>query len=234
MSRDQFVSALALVLIAILGAALSASVFTAPADARRADEPAYRVVAEDGAIQIRDYAPMILASTRVEGGMGRAGNAGFRPLAGYIFGDNRRRDGAGNAEIAMTTPVMQAQTPSQSSQSQEIAMTTPVTQRPDASGGWQVSFIMPPEWEMDTLPVPNNARVELHEMPARRLATLRFNGGPRESRFQAKAEELRAWLEAAGYTIEGEVIYARYDPPWVPTPLRRNEVMFEITGGPVG
>lgn len=191
------------------------------ASAHAADEPPHTVVLRDGAIEIRDYDPMILAQVEVRGAMGRAGNAGFRPLAGYIFGGNTARDGDGNAEIAMTTPVTQTR-------SQEIAMTTPVTQTRSRDDAWQVAFVMPQEWTMETLPVPDDARVDLVEMPARRMATIRFNGGPNDARFQAQETRLRAYLEEAGYAIIGEPVYARYDPPWVPTPFRRNEVMIEI------
>lgn len=194
---------------------------SAPTDA--ADEPPHAVVFRDGAIEFRDYAPQIIATVEVGGSMARAGNSGFRPLAGYIFGGNTARDGEGAEEIAMTTPVTQAR-------SQEIAMTTPVTQSDSGNGAWQVSFIMPTRWTMDTLPIPDDPRVALEEVPARRLAVIRFSGGASDSRFEAKAAELSAYLSDTGQVMIGTPIYARYDPPWVPTPFRRNEVMIEIQG----
>ena len=206
-------------IIAAVALSVPAVAVTAPANA--ADEPPHTIVLRDGSIEIRDYAPMILAQVEVQGSMGRAGNVAFRPLAGYIFGGNTARDGNGNAEIAMTTPVTQTR-------SQEIAMTTPVTQTRSSDDIWQVAFVMPAEWTMETLPVPDDARVDLVEMPARRMATIRFSGGPNMERFERHTEELRAYIAEAGYEIVGEPVYARYDPPWVPTPFRRNEVMIEI------
>ncbi|WP_417479657.1 SOUL family heme-binding protein [Maricaulis maris] len=203
-------------LVAVIGLA---STISSPSGA--ADEPPHEVVFRDGAIEYRDYAPQIAASVEVDGSMARAGNAGFRPLAGYIFGGNTVRSGAGSAEIAMTTPVTQAR-------SREIAMTTPVTQSNSGDGRWQVSFIMPSSWTMDTLPIPDDPRVALVEVPARRLAVIRFSGGPSDARFEAKAAELMAYLADAGQVVIGAPVYARYDPPWVPTPFRRNEVMIEI------
>lgn len=202
-----------------LGAALLGCVaMTAPA--RAAEQPPHTVVVEDGAFQIRDYAAMTLAEVEVSGGMAAAGNAGFRPLAGYIFGDNRARDGS-PADIAMTAPVVQTR-------SQQIAMTAPVTQSMNDQGAWRVAFVMPPQWTLETLPVPENARVTLREEPARRMATIRFSGGPDAARFEAREVELRAWLAANDYAVTGEPLYARYDPPWIPTFFRHNEVMLEI------
>lgn len=81
---------------------------------------------------------------------------------------------------------------------------------------------------METLPAPNDPRVTLREMPARRMAAIRFSGGPDMARFEEMTGELTAFLEREGYEIVGEPVYARYDPPWIPTPFRRNEVMIEI------
>ncbi|WP_417496762.1 SOUL family heme-binding protein [Maricaulis sp.] len=201
-------------------AALALGLLALPAAAHAAEEPPHTLVLEDGAIQIRDYAPMILAEVEVSGDMGDAGNAGFRPLAGYIFGDNQTRSGGSDA-IAMTAPVIQTR-------SETIAMTAPVTQSMTTDGSWRVAFVMPPEWTMDTLPVPENANITLTEIPARRMATIRFSGGPDDARFAAKTEELRAWLSEQGHDVIGEPVYARYDPPWIPTFFRRNEVMLEI------
>lgn len=194
--------------------------FSLSSAAMAADEPAHTVVLRAGAFEIRDYEPMLMAEVEVASTqMGRAGNAGFRPLADFIFGNNTAPQG-GAGEIAMTSPVVQQR-------SEEIAMTSPVVQgRQDDS--WRVGFVMPAEYTMDTLPRPNNPNVEVREQPARRMAVIIFNGGARENRFMAYETELRDWLTGQGFQVRGEAVYARYDPPWVPTPFRRNEVMLEI------
>ena len=198
-------------------------VTAASSQARASDEPSYVLVRAQGAIEIRDYPALILAEVEVSGDMTRAGNQGFRPLAGFIFGDNQTPGGETSANIAMTSPVIQTR-------SERIAMTSPVTQtRTDAQGdAWRVAFIMPQDWTMETLPRPNDPGVTVREQPARRLAAIRFSGGPNEARFARKAEELAAFLTAQGYEIIGEPVYARYNPPWIPTPMRRNEVLIEI------
>lgn len=184
-----------------------------------ADEPPHEIVLREGSIEIRDYAPMLMAEVEVSGSLSQAGNRGFRPLGNFIFGNNTRPQG-GAGEIAMTTPVTQQR-------SEEIAMTTPVTT--EAAGeNWRVGFVMPAEYTLDTLPRPNDPRVEISERPARRMAVIRFAGGANERRFAEQEAELLAWIEANGHSIAGAPVYARYDPPWVPTPFRRNEVMVEI------
>jgi len=200
---------------------LGALVMSAASTAHASDEPPHIIEREIGDIQIRLYEPMIQAEVTARGDLRRAGNAGFRPLADYIFGNNQSRSDKGSADIAMTTPVTQTR-------ASRIAMTTPVTQTQAEADSWRVAFIMPPEWSMDTLPTPNNSEVALRELPARRIAAIRFSGGPDEARFARHAQRLLSVLEEEGYRATGDPIYARYDPPWVPTPFRRNEVMIEI------
>ncbi|WP_421858376.1 SOUL family heme-binding protein [Oceanicaulis sp.] len=185
--------------------------------AMAAEEPAYRLVERDGPIEIRDYAPQILAEVVVEGDRRQASGRGFRPLAGYIFGDNQPRE-----EIAMTAPVTSTRS------GQEIAMTAPVTTEADAEGRWTVAFIMPSEWTMETLPEPMNDDVTLREQPARRIAVYQFSGMMNDARAQRGREALEAYLQEQGLEPLSTPTYASYDPPWVPGPFRRNEVWVEI------
>jgi effector-binding domain-containing protein len=189
--------------------------------ARATEEPPHTVVYSAGSIEIRDYAPMILAEVQVVGDMVGAGNRGFRPLAGYIFGNNRGVERDASATIAMTTPVIQER-------SQNIAMTTPVTQAQSEDGSWRVAFVMPQAWRLETLPTPNDPNVELRSIEARRMAVIRFTGSASDARFEQKAAELTAFLSERGLELTGSPIFARYNPPWVPAPFRRNEVMIEI------
>ena len=79
--------------------------------------PPYTVERSEGAREIRVYGPHLLAEVRVAGGRQAAIQAGFRTLAGYIFGGN-----AGSSRIAMTAPVAQQG----AQQGTRIAMTAPV------------------------------------------------------------------------------------------------------------
>jgi hypothetical protein len=85
------------------------------------EEPAFKVVSKSGSFEVRQYAPMMVAETLVEGDMDEASNRGFRRIADYIFGNNQSAQGGNAAKIAMTAPV------TVEPQSEKIAMTAPVT-----------------------------------------------------------------------------------------------------------
>lgn len=198
--------------------ALLATLFLAviPMSASATEEPPHVVILEEDKFQIRRYAPTIVAEVEITGDMRRAGNSGFRPLADFIFGNNTAR-----MEIAMTAPV--TRTPSQ-----KIAMTAPVTRTKSGDDVWTVAFMMPAEFTMATLPVPNNPDVSIREVPGEILATLRFAGNGSEQTHMRKQGELEAWISAKGYVPIGAPRYAGYDAPWKPAPFRRNEVMIPV------
>lgn len=111
----------------------------------------YTTLAREGSFELRRYEPHIVARVRVAGDIDSASSAGFRILAGYIFGGNQSR-----AQVAMTAPVAATPLPS----SERIAMTAPVAARP-TGGDWEISFMMPSRYSIETLPVPNDPRIEL-------------------------------------------------------------------------
>jgi hypothetical protein len=121
-------------------------------------------------LQIRRYGPRIAAETTVDAdNEAAARNAGFRRLAGYIFGGNHD-----SARIAMTAPVTQE--PSDARSGQKIAMTAPVAQAVAADDAWVIRFFMPADHSMETLPAPNDPAVKLVTVPAETVAVLRFTG----------------------------------------------------------
>jgi len=187
-----------------------------PFTASATEEPPHTVVFSDGNFELRQYEDMIVAEVEVTGDMRRAGNSGFRPLAGYIFGDNTAR-----ASIDMTAPVTRQK-------SQKIEMTAPVTRVENPNDTWTVAFVMPAEWTMETLPVPNNDNILIREEPGQLMATIRFSGRASEAKFQQKEEDLLVWVAARGYAIDGPARYAGYDAPMTPGPFRRNEVMIPV------
>jgi hypothetical protein len=119
---------------------------------------------QDGAFEIRDYAPHVVAETLVEGSLEEAGNKAFDRLFHYISGGNRAR-----AKVAMTAPV------SQQSKGEKIAMTAPVAQR-RVREQWAVSFMMPATYTLEILPAPEDQLVTLRQVPARRIAAVRYSG----------------------------------------------------------
>lgn len=178
------------------------------------DEPPYSVVRADDTLEVRRYAPYLVAETLVNAPADEAGNQGFRILAGYIFGGNK-----GARSIAMTAPV--ALTPT------KIAMTAPVAQGA-SDGGYLIQFAMPREWTLETLPEPTDPRVKRRAIPARTIAVIRYTGTWSQSRYDEHLKTLQEALAQRGLTWHGEPVWARYDPPWKPWFLRRNEIWLEL------
>lgn len=181
------------------------------------EEPKYTVLEVFEAFELRAYEPMIVAQTRVAGNLDEASTAGFKIIAGYIFGNNHLGVTTNN-KISMTAPV------SLQLQSEKINMTAPVSMQ-QADGQWLVHFVMPSQYTLDTLPKPNNPAVMLKQEPARNYAVLRFSGFAGSIKVDKKVAELMNWLNLKGITPIGEPQMARYNAPWSLPFLRRNEVM---------
>ncbi len=179
------------------------------------EQAKYEVVKADGAIELRDYAPMIVAQVSVEGERKEAINKGFRLIADYIFGNN-----SASQKVAMTAPVIQQP-------SEKIAMTAPVIQQPDGNA-WKVQFVMPASYTLKTLPKPNNKQVKLLEVEGKRFAAIRFSGRSTAESLEQRTDELNAYIKAEKLKTLSAPTYAFFNPPWTLPPFRRNEVMVEI------
>ena len=131
--------------------------------ASNVETPDYSVSSKSGNLEIREYGPTIVAEATVEGERDTAIRRGFGIIADYIFGNN-----LSSSKVAMTAPVTQQS-------SEKIAMTAPVTQQAKGQS-WNVRFVMPAKYTMETLPKPVNPQVALIEVPATRFAAIRFSG----------------------------------------------------------
>lgn len=183
------------------------------------EEPEYTVIETFGDFELRRYPPYLVAEVDVQGDFGEAGNDAFRVLAGYIFGDNQSA-----TKMSMTAPVESRPADS----SVKMAMTAPVTAVESGEGWTTYAFVMERKYTIDTLPVPNDRRVRIREMPERILAVRRYSGRWTEDRYFENLESLRAALMDAGIQTVGEPILARYNSPFSLPLLRRNEVMLEV------
>ena len=180
------------------------------------EEAEYTVVSKDGDFEIRDYSASIVAETIIDKDFEAAGNKAFRPLFKFISGDNTKQD-----KIAMTSPVAQEK------RSEKIAMTSPVGQRSEGEG-WAVSFMMPASYTMETIPQPTDPAVSIREIPAYRAAAIRYSGRWSEKNYREHLAELQTWISENELEIVGEPAWARYDPPFKPWFMRRNEVLIPI------
>jgi hypothetical protein len=187
------------------------------------EEAAYDLVLADGNVEIRDYQPSLVAETVVDDNFEDAGSSAFRKLFRYIDGDNVSRE-----EIAMTAPVSQAR-------SEKIAMTSPVAQQA-AAGGWAVSFMMPSSYTKETIPQPTDDSVVIKQIPAYRAAVIRYSGFWSEKKYLEHLDKLNEWIDSNGYKRLEEPVWARYDAPFKPWFMRRNEILIPVrksTTGPV-
>lgn len=176
----------------------------------------YQVIEKEGHFEIRQYAPQVIAETVVEAGFDEAGNMAFRRLFNYISGENRTK-----ASIAMTAPV------NQKTGSEKISMTAPVNQQ-QTEGQYAISFLMPSKYTMETLPEPLDPDVKLRNLPARKMAAIRYSGSWSRKNYETKKALLEEFIQKKGLTITGPDIFARYDPPFQLPFLRRNEVLFPV------
>lgn len=186
------------------------------------EQQPYEVVERHEGFELRRYPAHVVAEVRVQGSMSEAGNKAFRTLFGYISGKNTSQ-----REIAMTAPVVQ-----QSAAPQKIAMTAPVVQTEDAGGAHVVAFVLPQSMSQDTAPVPNDPQVTIRTVPERLSATSTYTGRWSESGYRRHLAALESAVTAAGLELVGPARSARFDPPFKPWFLRRNEVARDVIDAP--
>lgn len=168
------------------------------------ETPTYTVVSEHEDYEIRQYEDLIIVTTRDEGHLETVSSQGFLRLYDYISGGN-----ALNEEIAMTAPVIAEQ----------------ATMEADT---YSISFVLPSKYTMDELPMPTDPSVRVEKLGSLRFAVLSFTGTVDEIVLGEKMTALRDALERDGQPYVGELILARYNPPFTPWFLQRNEIWAEL------
>ncbi len=195
------------------------------------DSPEYSVVQKNNGYEIRSYKPYITAQVKISGSYDEALNQGFRILADYIFGNNTKQK-----NIDMTAPVteslennekMDMTAPVLIKENEKLDMTAPVIE----SGDNQlrtISFVMPFKYTLETLPKPNNSKIDIVAQEARKVAVLRFSWFRNSKRVAKKKQELLDLLERDGISVKGFLEYAGYNSPFSAPWLNRNEIMVEV------
>lgn len=180
-----------------------ALVYSGWSTSRAAYETAeYRVIESEGAFEIREYPKLQLVTTSTS--FDAQGNDGsFMRLFRFINGENSKQQ-----KVAMTTPVFMG------------------PKREDSAG--QMAFVMPMQVSNEGVPEPSSKDVRVKEREAGVFAVARFAGQINEQTIRKEEKGLRQWMATKGYAAMGEVEIAGYDPPWIPGPLRRNEVLLRI------
>lgn len=169
-----------------------------------ADTIPYAVTGTSGEIEFRHYPELVLATVDTADD-----NAGFNLLFAYISGSNRPRE-----KIPMTAPVIT---------SQKIPMTAPVV-----SDEASMSFVMPAGTTLEETPDPLDSRVRIVTIPERDIAVIRFSGYAPPKDVDTATSRLQDGLKNAGISTTGQPFLMRYDSPWTPGFMRRNEVALEI------
>lgn len=196
------------------------------------EEPRFTVTSKASHYEIRQYQPTLIAETEVDTEFAEAGQQGFKILGAYIFGNNKS-----TAKIAMTVPV------AQKARSEKIAMTVPVTQTErsekiamaaplnqiKSQHGFVVQFTMPANFTQESLPIPNDKRIKIRKIPARKLAVYSYSGSWSKAHYQTNLNKFMDELKKDGVSTTGKPVFARFNSPFQLWFLRRNEIWLEIT-----
>jgi SOUL heme-binding protein len=182
------------------------------------EQQQYEVVESYPAFELRHYPAHVVAEVSVRGSFEGAGSRAFRSLFGYITGQNESA-----RSIAMTAPVVQ-----EGARSEKVAMTAPVAQTETAAGDYVVAFVLPASLTAETAPVPTNPEVRVRTVPERLAAAVRYSGRWTESAYRRRVADLESEVAAAGLLPIGKARFARFDPPFKPWFLRRNEVVQDV------
>ena len=162
----------------------------------------YTVVSGGTGFEIRHYPAYLLVQVHEPGEFFQAGNRAFQPLFNYIAGGNQ----AG----------------------QKIAMTAPVIQEQVGNDTHVVSFVMPKDFDIETIPAPSSRNVSIVSVDEHFAAAIKFSGSWNSQRFAGKGEELLAAVKSAGVVTIGSLYWARFDPPFKPGFMKHNEVLIKI------
>ena len=159
----------------------------------------YEVLGSHPGFELRQYADHTLVTKPMSGAMNSAATAAFHYLVSYLGGQNEKQQ-----QIAMTAPVLQQK----------------------SERGFDVSFVMP--HDMVEAPSPLGPDMSVQRVPGELIAAKQFAGSATDALFERKAEQLLAAVEKAGFEATSGIKYARYNGPWTPPFLRRNEVLVAV------
>jgi len=178
-------------------AVLSRSVFAL-------EKPKYALISKAGALEVRTYEPVTVATTPLQGEYRDSTRGGFRVIANYIFGGN--------------------------GSSQKIAMTAPVLVENPEAPQYAMAFVMPSASVADGLPAPSSDALELKQQQWGTVAVWSFGGWATEERLEKEWTQMRAALQQQDIQADRYDWIAQYSPPSLPPPLRHNEIWVLLDG----
>jgi len=158
----------------------------------------YKVIESEGRFEIRQYEAFYTAAVE---DTKLDGSNGFNQIFDYISGNN-----ADQKKISMTTPVFN-----------ELGKDKTSTE-----------FVMPTTFDQTTLPKPANPKVNIKRVESRVAAVMTFSGSVNEQKIKIYETELLEWIRQKDLQPSGNFRLARYNPPFMPPFLRRNEIMIDV------
>ena len=160
----------------------------------------YSVVKKYKSFEIRNYEATLFTSVQMNGNKYKQSSSkGFSILAGYIFGGNQK-----NEKIAMTSPV---------SMSLDDSRT--------------MMFMVPKKFNKETLPKPNEPKIEFREEPAKTVAAITFGGWVNDEKIAEYKQKLIAALNVEGIKHNNRFYFLGYNPPFEVF-NRKNEIIVEL------
>ena len=164
----------------------------------------YELIKKIRDVEIRKYPEMILAIVE-----GYEEDSGFNLLFNYISGHNIKEN-----KIPMTAPVIT---------SEKISMTAPVITKNN-----YMAFVLPSNYNKDKAPKPKNPDVKIKVQNKKIFAVIRFGGKTSTKIVDKQIEKLLNILKSENIKIISDPILMRYNSPFAPGFIRRNEVAVEI------
>ena len=164
----------------------------------------YEVLTKHKGFELRKYPAGIQIETQARGDFVNAGSLGFGPLVRYISGNNKK--------------------------GQSIAMTAPVIQESTGPKTHMVRFVLPEQMSLGQVPESTDPGVKIIKVPAHLAAARRFSGSWDQEKFELEGKKLVSELLTSGLETVGSLYFARFDPPWKPGFLKRNEVLIRVKG----
>jgi hypothetical protein len=186
------------------------------------EEQPFEVVRRYDGFELRRYPSHVVAEVIVDQPFEKAGNTAFRYLFRYITGQNRSR-----TSVAMTAPVVQSD-----GAAQKVAMTAPVIQHVTQEGGYAVAFVLPASMTEEAAPEPTDPQVSIRTVLPSLAAVTRYSGRWSKDSYERHCRRLLQAIEAEGLKPVGTPRFARFDPPFKPWFLRRNEVVVDVDENP--
>ncbi len=163
------------------------------------EKPNYISLKKEGKFEQRHYPRLLLADVTVNASsLKEAGNKGFKVLSNYIFNNPEKK-------IKMTAPVIIEALPKST---------------------YQITFVMPASYSLETLPKAETKAISFRELNDIYVVATTFKGKNKLSRFLNHEQACREYLLNSNLKPASPVLYAYYSPPFLPSFLRKYEVLY--------